>query len=110
MKGNLSVSTTRLLKAILPGNSLWTSLRECEGLTYEKTLKELKKLYPASTDDDDLSDAAHGLSTAVPEAIREMAGCKSAIEALGSMIWHVSLFCTCLNQVDKYIRQVSQHS
>ncbi|KAH9922892.1 DNA mismatch repair protein Msh6 [Amylocystis lapponica] len=88
-KGNLSVSTTRLLKAILPGNCLWTSLRESEGFAYEKTLKELKKLYPVTEDDDELEDASHGLSTAVPEAIREMVGCKCAIEALGSMIWYL---------------------
>ncbi|PCH35419.1 DNA mismatch repair protein Msh6 [Wolfiporia cocos MD-104 SS10] len=89
-KGNLSVSTSRLLKAILLGNCLWTSLRESEGLTYEKTLKELKRLYPASDDDDVLEDAAHGLSSAVPEAIRAMTGCRGAIEALGSMIWYLN--------------------
>ena len=81
------MSTTRLLKAILPGSCLWTSLRESEGLTYNQTLKELKKLFPASDEDDELSDAAHGLSTAVPEAIRDMAGQQWAMEALGSMIW-----------------------
>ncbi|KZT71945.1 DNA mismatch repair protein Msh6 [Daedalea quercina L-15889] len=89
-KGNLSVSTTRLLKAILPGNCLWTSLRESEGLTYNQTLKELKKLFPASDGDDEMTDAAHGLSTAVPEAIRDMAGQQGAIEALGSMIWYLN--------------------
>ncbi|KZT01205.1 DNA mismatch repair protein Msh6 [Laetiporus sulphureus 93-53] len=89
-KGNLSVSTTRLLKAILPGSCLWTSLRESEGLTYEMTLKELKKLYPASDEDDNMEDAGHGLSTAVPEAIREMVSYRGAIEALGSMIWYLN--------------------
>ena len=81
------MSTTLLLKAILPGNCLWTSLRDSEGLTYNQTLKELKKLVPATDEDDELPDAAHGLSTAVPEAIRDMAGQESAMEALGSMIW-----------------------
>ncbi|KAI0935020.1 hypothetical protein AcV7_003936 [Taiwanofungus camphoratus] len=88
-KGNLSVSTTRLLKAILPGSCLWTSLRESEGLTYEKTLKELKNLYPATDEDDDMNDSSHGLSSAVPEAIRDMVGCRGAMEALGSMIWYL---------------------
>ncbi|GBE83778.1 DNA mismatch repair protein [Sparassis crispa] len=88
-KGNLSVSTTRLLKAILPGSCLWTSLRESEGLTYEKTLKELKKLYPATDEDDDMDDSGFGLSSTVPQAIMEMLGCNSAIEALGSMIWYL---------------------
>lgn len=81
------MSTTRLLKAILPGSCLWTSLRDSEGLAYDRTLKELKKLFPATEEDDELSDAAHGLSTAVPEAIRDLAGQQSAMEALGSMIW-----------------------
>lgn len=81
------MSTTRLLKAILPGNCLWTSLRESEGLTYSQTLRELKKLFPASNDDDEMIDAAHCLSSAVPEAIRDMVGQQGAIEALGSMIW-----------------------
>ncbi|EPS94078.1 hypothetical protein FOMPIDRAFT_1170017 [Fomitopsis schrenkii] len=89
-KGNLSVSTTRLLKAILPGSCLWTSLRESEGLAYNQTLKELRKLFPATEEDDELPDAAHGLSTAVPEAIRDMAGQQSAMEALGSMIWYLN--------------------
>ena len=87
LQGNLSVSTSRLLKAILPGSCLWTSLRDSEGLTYNQTLKELKKLFPATDEDDELPDAAHGLSTAVPEAIRDLAGQQSAMEALGSMIW-----------------------
>ncbi|KAH9933798.1 uncharacterized protein B0H18DRAFT_1082925 [Fomitopsis serialis] len=89
-KGNLSVSTTRLLKAILPGNCLWTSLRDSEGFTYNQTLKELNKLFPASDDDDEMADAAHSLSSAVPEAIRDMAGQQNAVEALGSMIWYLN--------------------
>ncbi|KAH9833177.1 DNA mismatch repair protein Msh6 [Rhodofomes roseus] len=89
-KGNLSVSTARLLKAILPGNCLWTSLRESEGLTYNQALKELKKLFPASDDDEEMADAAHGLSSAVPEAIRDMVSQQGAIEALGSMIWYLN--------------------
>ncbi|KAI0792522.1 DNA mismatch repair protein Msh6 [Abortiporus biennis] len=88
-KGNLSVSTTRLLKAILPDGCLWTSLRDCEGLNYEKTLKELKTLYPEGEEDDEMDDNAHGFTSAVPEAIRKMTSCKGAIEALGSMIWYL---------------------
>ncbi|CCL98235.1 uncharacterized protein FIBRA_00229 [Fibroporia radiculosa] len=74
-KGNLSVSTTRLLKVILPGNCLWTSLRESEGLAYEKTLKELTRLFPADDDNADLH-SIHGLTDTVPTAIRDVAGSK----------------------------------
>ncbi|CAL1699677.1 unnamed protein product [Somion occarium] len=88
-KGNLTVATTRLLKAVLPGSCLWTSLRESEGLPYDKTLKELKGLYPAGEDDDDMDDNVHGLGSSIPEAIRKMVGCKEAMEALGSMIWYL---------------------
>ena len=85
----MSVSTTRLLKSILPGNCLWTSLRESEGLKFQETIKELKKLYPADDDDDEMADNPHGLSNAVPESIRKMLPYRGAIEALGSMIWWV---------------------
>ncbi|RPD75422.1 DNA mismatch repair protein Msh6 [Lentinus tigrinus ALCF2SS1-7] len=88
-KGNLSVSTTRLLKSILPGNCLWTSLREIEGLKFQETIKELKKLYPADDDDDEMADNPYGLSNAVPESIRKMLPYRGAIEALGSMIWYL---------------------
>ncbi|OCH88410.1 DNA mismatch repair protein Msh6 [Obba rivulosa] len=89
-KGNLSVSTTRLLKAILPGSCLWTSLRETEGLTYDKTLEKLNVLYPSEEDDIEMNDNPRHLNRAVPEAIRDMAGHKSAVEALGAMIWYLN--------------------
>ncbi|EMD35324.1 hypothetical protein CERSUDRAFT_124668 [Gelatoporia subvermispora B] len=89
-KGNLSVSTTRLLKAILPGSCLWTSLRESEGLTYDKTLEKLNELYPAGEDDIEMNDSPRHLNNAVPDAIREMAGHKASVEALGSMIWYLN--------------------
>ncbi|KAI0367675.1 DNA mismatch repair protein Msh6 [Pilatotrama ljubarskyi] len=88
-KGNLSVSTTRLLKSILPGNCLWTSLRESEGFKYNEAIKELKKLYPAGDDDDEMADNPHGLTNSVPEPIRRMLPHKGAIEALGAMIWYL---------------------
>lgn len=88
VQGNLLVPTIRLLKVILPDNCLWTSLRDCEGLSYEKTLKELKELYPAG-DDDDADINPHGLSSAVPEAILSMVQYKGAVESLGSMIWYL---------------------
>jgi DNA mismatch repair protein MSH6 len=81
----LSVSTTRLLKAILPAACLWTSLREVEGFRYEETLRELTELYPA--DEDEVMDDDQGLNRNIPQSIRDMVGSRSAIEALGSMIW-----------------------
>ncbi|KAH8113753.1 DNA mismatch repair protein Msh6 [Phellopilus nigrolimitatus] len=80
-KGKLSVATTRLLKAVLPGSCLWTCLREVEGFKYKETLEELKQLYP--DDEDDMEGAG------IPEAIREMVTCEPAVEALGAMIWYL---------------------
>jgi DNA mismatch repair protein MSH6 len=77
----LSVSTTRLLKNVLPASCTWTSLRSVEGYDYSKTLEELKALYPASGDDD--------AEATFPEAIQSMIGDETAIQALGAMIWYV---------------------
>ncbi|KAI3597469.1 dna mismatch repair protein msh6 [Moniliophthora roreri] len=85
-KGNLSVSTTRLLKLILPAACIWTGLREVEGLDYEATLKELKARYPA---EDETVEEGELLPSSVPEPIREMADSKCAMVALGAMIWYL---------------------
>jgi DNA mismatch repair protein MSH6 len=86
----LSVATTRLLKVILPGTCLWTSLRDVEGFGYDSTLRELKTLYAVggedAMDEDDDDDYS-----GVPTAIRDMFGYRNAIEALGSMMWCVVL-------------------
>jgi DNA mismatch repair protein MSH6 len=77
-----------LLKAVLPAACLWTSLRESEGFGFEKTLMELRALYPDDDADEDLDvdmDAELGMN--IPQSIRDMASCKGAIEALGGMIW-----------------------
>ena len=73
-----------MLKAILPGTCLWTSLRDVEGFGYDKTLSELKGLYVASDEDTMDDDDYNGF----PSAIRDMLGYKNAIEALGSMMWY----------------------
>ena len=86
-QGNLSVATTRLLKVILPGTCLWTSLRDVEGFEYDKTLDELKALFGTSGEET-MDDDDYG---AIPTAIRDMLGYKNAIEALGSMMWCVVL-------------------
>lgn len=88
------MATTRLLKAILPASCLWTSLRESEGFGYDQTLRELKELYPAD-EQDTVDESDELLGSAVPQSIRDMVECKSAIEALGAMIWYISpLFCS----------------
>ena len=80
------MSTTRLLKSILPGSCLWTSLRDVEGYSYDQTLKALRDLFGGS-DDEDIEEES---MTGIPEAIRSMLGFKDAVEALGSMMWLVS--------------------
>ncbi|KAI6019884.1 muts domain V-domain-containing protein [Pisolithus orientalis] len=87
-KGNLSVTTTRLLKAILPSACLWTSLRDVEGYTFEQTIKELNEIFSEGAEDDGMC-AETELSSSVPQSIRDMTGCKTAIEALGAMSWYL---------------------
>jgi DNA mismatch repair protein MSH6 len=82
------VATTRLLKVILPGTCLWTSLRDVEGFGYDRTLSELKSLYAVGGEDAMDDDDDYG---GIPAAIRDMFGCRNAIEALGSMMWCVEL-------------------
>lgn len=86
----MSVTTTRLLKSILPAACLWTSLRQVEGFSYDETIEQLKKIYQSDGEDDTMEeDDGHGLPSSVPPSIREMADFKTSIEALGSMIWLV---------------------
>ncbi|KAG5646336.1 hypothetical protein DXG03_003659 [Asterophora parasitica] len=91
VKGNLSVPTTRLLKAVLPAACLWTGLRAVEGFSYDETLQELKSIYAAEDADDVMvDDEDEGLlPTSVPQPIRTMAASQNAIKALGSMIWYL---------------------
>ncbi|KAF8694706.1 hypothetical protein AX14_001931 [Amanita brunnescens Koide BX004] len=86
-KGALSVSTTRLLKSVLPSECLWTGLRAVEGFNYEQTIDELRKLYNDgdSMEDDD----GCVLPSSVPEPIREMLSSTLAAQALGTMIWYL---------------------
>lgn len=84
-QGALSVSTTRLLKTVLPSECLWTGLRTVEGFNHEQTIVELRKLY---SDDDSMEDDDNcGLPSSVPEPIREMLSSTLAAQALGTMIW-----------------------
>ena len=82
------MSTTRLLKSVLPAACLWTGLRAVEGFDYDATLQELTILYPADDDDVMAEDDGGSLPHSIPKSIREMASSKTAIKALGSMIWY----------------------
>ncbi|KAG1753520.1 uncharacterized protein EDB91DRAFT_1098327 [Suillus paluster] len=89
-KGNLSVQTTRLLKSILPGSCLWTSLRDVEGFTYPQTITELNNMFSeVDVGDDDAMDEDAELSGVVPQSIRDMASYRDAMEALGALIWYL---------------------
>jgi DNA mismatch repair protein MSH6 len=72
---------------VLPAACLWTGLRAVEGFDYDATLQELKSLYPTHGDDME-EDNAGFLPCSIPESIRDMASSKTAIKALGSMIWY----------------------
>ena len=89
------MSTTRLLKAILPAACLWTGLRTVEGFDYETTFEELRTLYPPDEDDTMDGDDGIPLPRTVPGSIREMASSVPAIKALGSMIWLVDQLADC---------------
>ncbi|KAF8635419.1 hypothetical protein AX15_000411 [Amanita polypyramis BW_CC] len=90
-KGALSVSTTRLLKSILPAACLWTGLRSVEGFDYQQTIEELIKIYPSSDEDRsmEVDDDDCVLPHSVPETVRKMSSSKFALKALGTMIWYL---------------------
>ncbi|KAG1747375.1 DNA mismatch repair protein Msh6 [Suillus lakei] len=89
-KGNLSVQTTRLLKSILPGSCLWTSLRDVEGFTYPQTITELNSMFSEDhAGGEDVMDEDAELSSAVPQSIRDMASYRAAMEALGALMWYL---------------------
>ncbi|KAG8888505.1 DNA mismatch repair protein msh6 [Tulasnella sp. 332] len=90
-KGNLSVPTTRLLKNILPSSCLWTALRSVEGYSYDETIEALDKLFRPATkgDDDDAMDEDDQKQSEIPEGIKQMLDNRTAVEAIGAMIWYL---------------------
>lgn len=82
------MQTTRLLKSILPESCLWTSLRDVEGFAYPQTINELNNMFSeANADQDAAMDEDAELLSAVPQCIRDMAGHRAAMEALGALMW-----------------------
>jgi DNA mismatch repair protein MSH6 len=67
---------------------LWTSLRDVEGFTYPQTINELNNMFSeANADQEAAMDEDAELSSAVPQSIRDMAGYRAAMEALGALMW-----------------------
>lgn len=62
-------------------------MREVEGFDADETMKELKNLFPRGEDTMEEEDESV-LPESVPKPIRDMSDSKSAMEALGTMIWY----------------------
>jgi DNA mismatch repair protein MSH6 len=74
-KGNLSVSTTRLLRNILPSSTLWQSFKDGkEFLSPEDTVSSLEEIFG---------------SAELPQAIAVMTDKPLAMEALGGMLFYL---------------------
>ncbi|KDE02450.1 hypothetical protein MVLG_07000 [Microbotryum lychnidis-dioicae p1A1 Lamole] len=96
-KGNLTVSTLRLLRSCLSIDTQWTALKAgTEFKRADDTRKSLVKLFKqakeanSSNDDIDVETTAAEEEVAlVPESIRSMYDKPLAMSALGGMIWYL---------------------
>ena len=92
-QGNLSASTTRVPRAVLPQRCLWANLLDVDELSFDVIIRALKELYPAADSDDNDNDSAEprprGLSGAAPEVILSIIRHQGAVEALRLMIWYL---------------------
>lgn len=80
-KGNLSVSTLRALRSILPTSCVWTSLNaKGEFLSADKTLAALGEFFP------EMEDAEDAEGGGMPEAVRAEMGNELVMQALGGLI------------------------
>lgn len=85
-KGNLSISTSRLLRNCLGIDCQWSALKEGkEFLRGEDAKDEVLKLFKAAKKGEEASD-----DDLVPEDIRKMYDKPLAMSALGGMIWLVT--------------------
>lgn len=83
IKGNLSVSTTRSLRNILPSSTLWQSFRPVEEFySADQTLIELSTLFETEEDEP-------GTKAPLPPAIEKMLDNPLAMEALGGMMFYL---------------------
>ncbi|TXT07396.1 hypothetical protein VHUM_03116 [Vanrija humicola] len=78
-QGNLSVSTTRLLRNILPASTAWQSFKEAQTGTADDTLSSLDTIFNPDGGDAEL-----------PEAITTMTDKPLAMEALGIMVYYLN--------------------
>ncbi|BGP39629.1 DNA mismatch repair protein msh6 [Rhodotorula kratochvilovae] len=90
-KGNLSVSTIRLLRNCLGLECQWTALKEGkEFLRAEDAREEVFKLFKENKGDGDAAMEIEGDEEAlVPESIRKMYDKPVAMSALGGMVWYL---------------------
>ncbi|SCV67515.1 BQ2448_5126 [Microbotryum intermedium] len=96
-KGNLTVSTLRLLRSCLSIDTQWTALKAgTEFKRADDTRKSLVKLFKQAKDansaDDDIdveATAEEDEAALVPESIRSMYDKPLAMSALGGMIWYL---------------------
>jgi DNA mismatch repair protein MSH6 len=83
VQGNLSVTTARLLRNILPQNTLWQSFKDVkEFYTAEQTMRELAELF-------DIDSDMAGEKSPLPDAIARMLERPLAMEALGGMLFYL---------------------
>lgn len=88
-KGNLSVTTLRMLRNILSIDCQWTALKPgTQFLRAEDTKEKLKELFGKGQENGMDID---GDNSAIPAAIVSMYDKPIAMEALGGMIWFVPL-------------------
>ncbi|GAA6051780.1 hypothetical protein JCM3770_004968 [Rhodotorula araucariae] len=90
-KGNLSVSTIRLLRNCLGIECQWTALKEGkEFLRPEDARAEVVKLFKESRDAGDAAmEVEDDEEAIVPESIRNMYDKPVAMSALGGMVWYL---------------------
>ena len=84
-KGNLSVSTLRMLRNTLSIDCQWTALKPgTQFLRAEDTVDELKKLFKPQ---DSVMEVDGDDDAGIPDAIKKMYDKPVAMAALGGMIW-----------------------
>lgn len=90
-KGNLSVSTLRVLRNALSIDCQWAALKAgTEFLRAEDTRLELQKLFtpkPAHEDQEIEEEEEEAVEARIPETIKNMYDKHVAMSALGGMLW-----------------------
>lgn len=83
-QGNLSAETQRLLRRILPSNTLWQSFRDGQDFySADQTLRELSNYFETNEDDGTTAKLI------LPPSIKSMLDSAIAMEALGGMFFYL---------------------